>query len=75
MKTVSFGSAPLGMDNVAMETALSPKAMRDIMNFDVSNTGILECRAGARRLTTKDKCHSLWSPKTKTSAYSLTTSP
>jgi hypothetical protein len=65
MKTVSFGSAPLGMDNVAMETALSPKAMRDIVNFDVSNTGILECRAGARRLTTKDKCHSLWSPRSK----------
>lgn len=49
-----------------METALSSKAMRDIVNFDISNTGVLECRAGARRLTTKDKCHSLWSPRDKT---------
>lgn len=65
MESVQFGTAPLGMDNVSIETALSVKTMRDILNFDVANTGTLESRAGARRLSTANGMHSLWSPRNK----------
>lgn len=65
MKNVQFGSAPLGMNNVSQETALPDGAMRDILNFDVSNTGKLISRDGARRLSTATGLHSLWSPRSR----------
>lgn len=65
MENVQFGSALLGMNNVSQETALPDGAMRDILNFDISNTGQLISRAGARRLSTSQSLHSLWSPRSR----------
>ena len=63
MENVQFGSALLGMNNVSQETALPGGAMRDILNFDVTSEGHLTSRAGARRLSTAQSLHSLWSPR------------
>ena len=68
MKPYEIGPSPLGMDMMSDQTAISPKAKRDILNTDVDAVGNLSRRAGARRLTVTANARCLWSNRAATQA-------
>lgn len=65
MATTDIANAKLGMDVRSIETALPRGAMRDIVNFDITDDGTVRTRAGATLLGAAGNAHSLWSPRSR----------